>query len=69
MVQVSSIFGQILRFFPRTVFDAAVHKHQGDKHAKGMTCLGQFIALMSVTSPGRGLCGRSPEDWRPAKES
>ena len=46
MVQVSSIFGQILRFFPRTVFDAAVHKHQGDKHAKGMTCLGQFIALM-----------------------
>ena len=46
MVQVSSIFGQILRFFPRTIFDAAVHKHQGDKHAKGMTCWGQFIALM-----------------------
>lgn len=46
MVQVSSIFGQILRFFPRTIFDAAVHKHQGDKHAKGMKCWGQFIALM-----------------------
>lgn len=46
MVQVSSIFGQILKFFPRTIFDAAVHKHQGDKHAKGMTCWSQFIALM-----------------------
>lgn len=46
MVQVSSIFGQILRFFPRAIFDAAVHKHHGDKHAKGMKCWGQFIALM-----------------------
>ena len=46
MVRVSSIFGQILKFFPRTIFDAAVHKHQGDKHGKGMTCWSQFIALM-----------------------
>ena len=46
MEQVSSIFGQILRFFPRAIFNAAVHKHQGDKHAKGMSCWGQFIALM-----------------------
>ena len=46
MVQVSSIFGQILRFFPRAIFDAAAHKHHGDKHAKGMKCWGQFIALM-----------------------
>ena len=46
MVQVSSIFGHILRFFSRTIFDAAVHKHQGDKQARGMTCWGQFIALM-----------------------
>ena len=38
MEQVSSIFGQILRFFPRAIFNAAVHKHQGDKHAKGMSC-------------------------------
>jgi len=29
-----------------TIFNAAVHKHQGDKHAKGMSCWGQFIALM-----------------------
>ena len=46
MERVFSIFGQILKFFPRTVFEAAVRKHAGDKHAKGMTCWSQFIALM-----------------------
>jgi hypothetical protein len=46
MERVSSIFGQILKFFPRIIFDAAVQQHQGDKHAKGMTCWAQFIALM-----------------------
>ena len=40
------IFKQILKFFPRTIFDAAVNKHQAEKHAKGMTCWSQFIALM-----------------------
>jgi hypothetical protein len=44
--QVSSIFKQILKFFPRTIFDAAVNKHEAEKHAKGMTCWSQFIALM-----------------------
>jgi len=46
MEQVSSIFKQILKFFPRTIFDAAVNKHKAEKHAKGMTCWSQFIALM-----------------------
>jgi hypothetical protein len=46
MEQVSSIFRQILKFFPRTVFDAAVRKHEAEKHAKGMTCWSQFVALM-----------------------
>lgn len=46
MEQVSSIFRQILKFFPRAVFDAAVRKHEAEKHAKGMTCWSQFIALM-----------------------
>ena len=54
MERVSSIFGQILRFFPRTVFDAAVRQHQGDKHAKGMTCWAQFIALMFCHLGGAG---------------
>jgi len=46
MERVSSIFRQILKFFPRTVFDSAVKKHEAEKHAKGMTCWSQFIALM-----------------------
>jgi len=46
MEQISSIFKQILKFFPRTIFDAAVNKHEAEKHAKGMTCWSQFIALM-----------------------
>lgn len=46
MERVSSIFRQILKFFPRTVFDAAVKRHEAEKHAKGMTCWSQFIAMM-----------------------
>lgn len=46
MERVSSIFSQILKFFPKTVFDAAVAHHQGEKHAKGMTCWSQFVALL-----------------------
>jgi hypothetical protein len=46
MNRVSSIFAQIMKFFPRTVFDAAVKQHGAEKHAKGMTCWSQFIALM-----------------------
>ena len=46
MERVSSIFRQILKFFPRTIFDAAVNQHKAEKHAKGMTCWSQFIALM-----------------------
>jgi len=46
MNRVSSIFSQIMKFFPRSVFDAAVKQHDAEKHAKGMTCWSQFIALM-----------------------
>ena len=46
MERVSSIFSQILKFFPKTVFDAAVAHHHGEKHAKGMTCWSQFVALL-----------------------
>lgn len=40
------MFSQMLKFFPKTIFDAAVAKHEGEKHAKGMTCWSQFVALM-----------------------
>jgi hypothetical protein len=46
MERVSSIFGQILKFFPRAAFETAVKQHQADKHSKGMSSWSQFIALM-----------------------
>jgi diacylglycerol kinase len=46
MERVSSIFGQILKFFPRAAFQSAVKQHQADKHSKGMSSWSQFIALM-----------------------
>ena len=46
MPRVCSIFSQILRFIPRTIFESAVQKHQTEKHAKGMTSWSQFIALL-----------------------
>ena len=46
MKQVSSIFSQIVRLVPRGLFDEAVSRHQGEKHAKGMTCWSQFVAML-----------------------
>lgn len=46
MERVCSIFSQILRFIPRTIFESAVREHQTEKHAKGMTSWSQFIALL-----------------------
>jgi len=46
MPRVCSIFSQILRFIPRSIFESAVREHQTEKHAKGMTSWSQFIALL-----------------------
>lgn len=45
MERVSSIFSQVVRLVPRGLFDEAVTRHQGEKHAKGMTCWSQFVAM------------------------
>ena len=46
MERVCSIFSQMLRLMPRARFEAVVARHDGDKHAKGMTCWSQFVALL-----------------------
>ena len=46
MNRVCSIFAQILQLFPRTQFQSAVKKHQTERHAKGFTSWGQFVAMM-----------------------
>ena len=45
MERVSSIFSQIVRLVPRGLFDGSVARHRGEKHAKGMTCWSQFVAM------------------------
>lgn len=46
MERVSSIFSQLVRFFPRLVFEATVKEYEADKHSKGMNSWTQLIALL-----------------------
>lgn len=46
MSRVCSIFSQILQLFPRTEFEAAVKRHRAERHARGFSCWGQFVAML-----------------------
>lgn len=46
MNRVCSIFSQLLQLFSRPEFEAAVGKHHAERHARGFTCWGQFIAML-----------------------
>ena len=46
MNRVCSIFAQILQLFPREQFQQAVQKHKAERHARGFTCWGQFVAML-----------------------
>ena len=46
MTQVSSVFSQLLQLFSRGEFAQAVKKHRAERHAKGFTCWGQFVAMV-----------------------
>ena len=46
MTRVSSIFSQLLQLFSRLEFQSAVKKHKAERHARGFTCWGQFIAML-----------------------
>ena len=46
MVRVCSIFSQILQWFPRLEFEAAVREHRAERHARGFTCWQQFVAML-----------------------
>jgi len=40
------MFSQILGWFPRLEFDAAVREHKAERHARGFTCWQQFVAML-----------------------
>jgi hypothetical protein len=46
MNRVCSIFSQLLQLFPRLEFEGAVKKHKAERHARGFTSWGQFVAML-----------------------
>jgi Transposase DDE domain/Domain of unknown function (DUF4372) len=44
--RVCSIFSQTLQLFSRLEFESAVRKHRAERHARGFTCWGQFVAML-----------------------
>ncbi len=41
-----SIFSQLLQLFPRVEFQHMVRETHAERHAKGFTCWGQFVAML-----------------------
>lgn len=46
MNKYNSIFGQILKIFPRLQFEAFVRETQAAKYTKGFSCWDQFVAML-----------------------
>ena len=46
MVQTASLFNQLLHHFSRTEFAALVKETKAERHARGFTCWGQFVAML-----------------------
>jgi transposase len=46
VIRVSSIFSQMLQLFSRAEFEQAVVEHRAERHARGFSCWGQFVAML-----------------------
>jgi len=46
MARFCSIFNQLLQLFPRVDFQRAVVETTAERHARGFTCWGQFVAML-----------------------
>jgi hypothetical protein len=46
MNRVCSIFSQVLKLFSRGEFEKAVKEHEAERHARGFTSWGQFMAML-----------------------
>jgi Domain of unknown function (DUF4372)/Transposase DDE domain len=46
LTRVCSLFSQILQLFSRLEFESNVRKHRAERHARGFTCWGQFVAML-----------------------
>ena len=61
MTKVCSIFSQMLQLISRTGFEQAVRKHRAERHARGFSSWGQFVAMLFCQLGGakslREICG------------
>jgi hypothetical protein len=46
LTRVCSLFSQILQLFSRLEFESTVRQHKAERHARGFTCWGQFVAML-----------------------
>jgi Domain of unknown function (DUF4372) len=46
MNRACSIFSQMLQLFSRAEFERAVVEHRAERHARGFSCWGQFVAML-----------------------
>jgi hypothetical protein len=46
LTRVCSIFSQILQLIPRVEFESTVRKYQAERHARGFSSWGQFVAML-----------------------
>jgi len=53
----------------RQGFEQAVAEHRAERHARGFSCWGQFVAMLFCHLGRRSPCGRFAADWPPAKAS
>jgi hypothetical protein len=59
IVQVASLFNQLLQHSPRIEFAALVNKHAAERASKGFTCLTQFVSMLFCQLGRAILCARS----------
>ena len=57
-MKVCSIFSQVLKLFSRGGFEKAVKQHKAERHARGFTSWGQFMAMLFCQVGGRIPCAR-----------
>jgi hypothetical protein len=46
MRKFCSIFSQLLQMFPRIEFESLVVRTRAERHARGFSCWGQFVAML-----------------------
>jgi hypothetical protein len=59
----------MLQLIPRLEFQAAVSEHRAERHARGFSSWGQFIAMLFCQLGHAQSLGKSPAGWHPAKGS